>query len=133
MEDIDEFHDNISVDEEPVKIQQQASNGGQGPNEAGADDAEDLAGTNDDHREDFSPAEETTGSVTTTFPTEITGTTTNVGAVWMYPGGVSQGHAFEEGNDNGDDAVVDAVADITDIVEAALVDEGVYDALVSRT
>jgi len=48
----------------------------------------------------------------------------------MYPGGVSQGHngGLEEGNDNGDDAVVDAVADITDIVEAALVEEGVYDA-----
>eukprot|EP00957_Ditylum_brightwellii_P172443 13128773-Ditylum_brightwellii.AAC.1 len=156
MEDVGDFGDY----EEPVKTnldpmrdakekmagQKQASNEGQTPNDTGADDAEDSAGTSNDHGEEFSPAEETAGNTIEGPPAENTDTTRStertrsVGAFWVYPGGVSQDHAEEEGNDSegndsegndseeGNDNDNDAVADSAAIVEAALVEEGVYDA-----
>eukprot|EP00957_Ditylum_brightwellii_P150332 11447686-Ditylum_brightwellii.AAC.1 len=59
MEDVEEFQENISVDEEPNTLQKQASNGDQAPHDAGADDTEDLAGTINNHGEGRSPSEET--------------------------------------------------------------------------
>eukprot|EP00957_Ditylum_brightwellii_P132095 10071379-Ditylum_brightwellii.AAC.1 len=59
MEDVEEFQENLSGDEEPNTLQKQVSNGDQVPHDAGTYDAEDLAGTINNHGEGPSPSEET--------------------------------------------------------------------------